>query len=402
MRRTVFVLSTVAVLMFSVVQLAAAQWKANHVTNQTDESLYVIHSTWRPAKDNIPSGFRTRGYYHLLAGETRKFYAWSDNSIYFRILRSDQAIKPNVNEVTFGFWVHPSRAFMIVSDELSAAVKLSDLSYVNRPRDGFVREDGFMKYSNGSVVNITSGWVSVVPDAPVPDAPDAGGVVDLPGAPPEGMVLIPAGTFQMGSNSGRGHEKPVHSVSIDAFYMDTHEVTNAEYTVFLNAKGKHADAGQIWLDIGGFGTRIELVAGAYRSMSEYTNHPVVNVSWYGAMAYAAWAGKRLPTEAEWEYAARGGLAGKKYPWGNTIDSSRANYDDHKKFFETTEVGSYPANGYGLHDMTGNVWEWCLDEYDRGFYASSPAQNPLSGSPDIQTLLDTYTSIKWFGVLRGGS
>jgi len=216
------------------------------------------------------------------------------------------------------------------------------------------------------------------------------------------MVLIPAGEFWMGSTSGDIDEKPVHSVYVDAFYMDTHEVTNAEYAAFLNAKGKHRDNGQIWLDIGDSDEKIEYVSGKYRARAGYENHPVIEVSWYGAMAYAEWAGKRLPTEAEWEYAARGGLSGRKYPWGDTIDSSRANYSAGK-IGGTTAVGKYTANGYGLHDMAGNVWEWCLDECDSSFYARSPARNPLYGANSIKWLLDNYTGVvkasRW---LRGGS
>ena len=228
-------------------------------------------------------------------------------------------------------------------------------------------------------------------------------VIDDPQPPAsstEGMVLIPAGEFQMGSNSGGSNEKPVHSVYIDAFYMDEYEVTNAEYAAFLNAKGKHTESGKTWLHIGSARARIEYVAGVYRAKGGYENHPVTYVSWYGAMAYAAWAGKRLPTEAEWEKAARGNLSGLTYPWGNTIDSSKANYDSHIN--DTTAVGEYTANGYGLYDMAGNVWEWCLDEYDSGFYAVSPSQNPLSGANSIEWILDNYTGVESSRVLRGGS
>ena len=214
---------------------------------------------------------------------------------------------------------------------------------------------------------------------------------DDPTSSTEGMVLIPAGEFQMGSNSGDSNEKPIHSVYIDAFYMDEYEVTNAEYAAFLNAKGKHTESGKTWLDIGSAHVRIEYVAGVYRVKAGYENHPVTFVSWYGAMAYAAWAGKRLPTEAEWEKAARGNLAGLTYPWGNTIDSSKANYNRH--IGDTTAVGEYTANGYGLYDMAGNVWEWCLDGYDIGFYAVSPSQNPLSGANSIEWILDNYTGVE---------
>ena len=223
---------------------------------------------------------------------------------------------------------------------------------------------------------------------------------DDPTSSTEGMVLIPAGEFQMGSNSGGSNEKPIHSVYIDAFYMDEYEVTNAEYAAFLNAKGKYTESGKTWLDIGAARVRIEYVAGVYRVKAGYENHPVTYVSWYGAMAYAAWAGKRLPTEAEWEKAARGNLSGLTYPWGNTLDSSKANYSGN--IGDTTAVGEYTANGYGLYDMAGNVWEWCLDGYDSGFYAVSPSQNPLSGANSIEWILDNYTGVKSSRVLRGGS
>ena len=218
--------------------------------------------------------------------------------------------------------------------------------------------------------------------------------------PYQNMELIPAGEFRMGDNSGGSTEKPVHSVYVDAFYMDKYEVTNAEYAEFLNAKGKHIDAGQTWLAVGHQNARIEYVNRAYRAKAGYEKHPVVMVSWYGAMAYAEWKGKRLPTEAEWEKAARGGLSGLKYPWGNGIDATNANYNLHVN--DTTVVGKYAANGYGLFDMSGNVWEWCLDEWNAGFYAVSPSQNPVSGANSIQWILDNYTGVNTNRVLRGGA
>ena len=216
----------------------------------------------------------------------------------------------------------------------------------------------------------------------------------------DGMVLIPAGDFQMGSNGGSGRERPVHTVYVDAFYMDTYEVTNAAYAAFLNTKGKHGDGGRVWFDLNDSDARIDLVGGVYRAEVGYEDHPVVDVSWYGAMAYSKWAGKRLPTEAEWEKAARGGLVGKVYPWGDTIDATQANYNWNVG--STTPVGQYPPNGYGLYDMAGNVWEWCLDEYQSGFYSNSPRQNPVAGGQPVNILLDNYTGVNTSRVLRGGS
>ena len=217
----------------------------------------------------------------------------------------------------------------------------------------------------------------------------------------QGMVLIPS-TFQMGSEDEDAYddEQPVHTVHVDAFYMDIHEVTNAQYKAFV-------DANPPWQkdqieDLFHNGDYLHHWEG-----NDYpdgkANHPVVDVSWYAAMAYAAWAGKRLPTEAEWEYAARGGLAGQRYPWGNTITHTNANYGEHVG--DTSPVGQYAANRYGLYDMAGNVWEWCLDAYDADFYAvSDNSRNPISGAMSIQELIDNFASVQRSPsrVLRGGS
>ena len=216
----------------------------------------------------------------------------------------------------------------------------------------------------------------------------------LDSAAPEDMVLIPEGKFQMGS-SALG-ERPVHTVYVDAFYMDAHEVTNAQYKEFVDANPrwgkyliprKYHDGNYL----------------KYWNMNGYPigkgNHPVTYVSWYGAMAYAQWAGKRLPTEAEWEKAARGDLVGRKYPWGDVIDRDKANYDNN----DTTPVGSYQSNGYGLYDMTGNVWEWCLDEYRVDYYETSPLRNPVAGANSIARVANNFTNVnKNPRVLRGGS
>lgn len=220
------------------------------------------------------------------------------------------------------------------------------------------------------------------------------------GAAPEGMVLIPAGEFQMGSNDGDSDEKPVHTVYVDAFYMDIYEVTNAQYKQFVNANpqwGKDRIPSN-YHD----GNYLKHWSGnTYPTDKE--KHPVRHVSWYAAMAYAQWAGKRLPTEAEWEKAARGGLIGKKYPWGNKIDSTKASYDKSRFLpTRTAAVGVYPANGYGLYDMAGNVWEWCLDAYDSDFYEDSPRHNPIAGADNVAHVIDNFTGIANNRVLRGGS
>ena len=216
---------------------------------------------------------------------------------------------------------------------------------------------------------------------------------------PSDMILIPAGDFQMGSNNNTD-EKPVHTVYIDAFYIDKYEVTNAQYKAFV-------DTNPQW--------RKDRIPSAYHNgnylkhwngnnhPSEKGNHPVAYVSWYGAMAYAQWTGKRLPTEAEWEKAARGGKSGLQYPWGNTISNGQANYGNHVG--DTTVVGNYAANGYGLYDMAGNVLEWCLDAYYSDFYFSSPHRNPLGGVNTIENadlVISDFVKVTTTRVARGGA
>ena len=203
------------------------------------------------------------------------------------------------------------------------------------------------------------------------------------------MVLIPGGTFEMGDHfyEGGANERPVHTVTLDEFYMDVTEVTNAQYRVFIQQTGHRQPSH--WTS----------------STYNQPDQPVVGVYWHDAMVYATWAGKRLPTEAEWEYAARGGLVGKRYPWGDEITHDNANYlgiGGKDKWSNAAPVGSFEANGYGLYDMAGNVWEWCLDEYDPGYYRKSPAVNPLSGHESIEAVTNNYEGVSRRWVLRGGN
>ena len=227
-------------------------------------------------------------------------------------------------------------------------------------------------------------------------------IVDIP-PPPEGMVTIPAGEFEMGSNDAeaRNNEQRVHTVYVATFYMDETEVTNVQYKEFL-LENPRWQKGRVAAKFGN-ANYLDLWNGN-NYPNEKGNHPVVHVSWYAAMAYAKWADKRLPSEAEWEYAARGGLKGKKYPNGNTLTPRDANFGNNLK--DTTPVSKYPKNGYKLFDMAGNVWEWCLDEYDAEFYFTFPrdgvARNPLSGANSVEWLMDNFTNIKGSRVLRGGS
>lgn len=212
------------------------------------------------------------------------------------------------------------------------------------------------------------------------------------------MVLIPSGEFQMGNNNADTDEKPVHSVFIDAFKIDIYEVTNAQYKEFVDA---NPEWGKDKIPRAYHDGYYLIHWNGNNYPTGKMHHPVVYVSWYAAMAYAEWVGKRLPTEAEWEKAARGGLVDKMFPWGDSIEPTNANY-----FMDTvggtTPVGSYFPNEYGLYDMAGNVREWCLDTYEPTFYVNSPKEKPIAGAENIDDVINDFINIKDTRVLRGGS
>lgn len=188
------------------------------------------------------------------------------------------------------------------------------------------------------------------------------------------MVLVPSGEFMMGGESEDDH-MPVHKVYIDSFFMDKYEVTNAQYQNYCDETGEPLP--EFWgMD-------------QFHCGPDFPDYPVVGINWSEANKYAEWAGKRLPTEAEWEYAARGGLVDNNYPYGPEADTSKACFTFKGVTKGSMPVGSYPANGFGLHDMSGNVVEWVADYYDKDYYKISPENNP-SGPEDGK-----------FKVIRGG-
>jgi formylglycine-generating enzyme required for sulfatase activity len=200
------------------------------------------------------------------------------------------------------------------------------------------------------------------------------------------MSVIPSGTYLRGSNHGGRDEMPRHVVHLSAFAMDVHPVTNEEFVLFLEAMGGEKDVNNNDI-IRLRESRIKRSCGKLNIESGYARHPVVGVTWYGAVAYAKWVGKRLPTEAEWEVAAYGGREDFIYPTGAQIEKTEANFFSS----DTTPVMSYSPNGFGLYDMAGNVYQWCQDWYDYHFYDSS-VQEPNNPKGPMQGV---------YRVLRGG-
>lgn len=200
------------------------------------------------------------------------------------------------------------------------------------------------------------------------------------------MVIIPPGSYSRGSNNGARDEVPVHTISLSSFALDIHPVTNEQFVRFLESMGGEKDSTNNDI-IRLRDSRIKRSAGKLNIESGYLKHPVVGVTWYGAAAYAKWIGKRLPTEAEWEIAAMGGLEDAIYPSGQKIDHTQGNFFSS----DTTAVMSYPPNGYGLYDLAGNVYEWCSDWYAYNYYDSS-VQEPDNPKGPHQGV---------YRVLRGG-
>ena len=211
------------------------------------------------------------------------------------------------------------------------------------------------------------------------------------------MVRIEDGDFMMGTADGFPYEGPPHRVRLDSFWIDQTEVTNAKFADFVKATDYTTTAEQLgnsgvflpanhqWTLIDGADWKHP--EGPDSNIDSRLDHPVVHVSWDDAAAYCDWAGKRLPTEAEYEYAARGGLENAEFAWGsefNPKEQFRANtwqgyFPDQDRgedgFSGVAPVKSFPPNGYGLYDITGNVWEWVQDWYDPNYYRVSPTNNP---------------------------
>jgi len=200
------------------------------------------------------------------------------------------------------------------------------------------------------------------------------------------MVVIPGGAYSRGSNGGARDEMPRHTITLAGFALDIHPVTNEQFVRFIQAMGGEKDRNNNDI-IRLRDSRIKRISGKLSIESGYWKHPVVGVTWYGAMAYANWIGKRLPTEAEWEAAAGCGREHCLYPTGTDIERTQANFFSA----DTTSVMSYPPNPFGLYDMAGNVYEWCQDWYAYNYYDASVLEpvNPMGPPQGV------------YRVLRGG-
>ncbi|HEX2037503.1 MAG TPA: SUMF1/EgtB/PvdO family nonheme iron enzyme [Chloroflexota bacterium] len=256
----------------------------------------------------------------------------------------------------------------------------------------------------GAATAATTTTAAAVATAGTPPESPAGPFQHVPlpeGGPSIELALIPAGPFLMGDVLDRSPERdtrPVHEVELDAYYIARTTVTNAQFAWFVSRTGYRTTREQ---------------AGYPEQWRHYAlpgreRYPVICINWIDAAAFAVWAGLRLPTEAEWEKAARGGLEGADYPWGNAQPHEDATARDRCNWrgasykpglvplneagWGLTPVGSYPPNGYGLYDTSGNVWEWVADLYSDRYYETSPRRNPLG--PEVDSNNRYSPLVRW--------
>jgi formylglycine-generating enzyme len=197
----------------------------------------------------------------------------------------------------------------------------------------------------------------------------------------EQMVLVDGGVFEMGKENAEFDEKPVHKVKVNDFYLAKYELSNRLYCIFLNENWNQNEGTVDWVDLNSKDVQIEFTNGRFRPKEGFENHAVLEISWYGAHAFCAWLSKksgltyRLPYEAEWEYAARGGKYAKGYTFSGGNDIGNVAWYYYNSDYKTHPVGTKRPNELGIHDMSGGVWEWCTDWYAEDYYSKSPYDNP---------------------------
>jgi len=238
------------------------------------------------------------------------------------------------------------------------------------------------------------------PTAPAPTAAVVHQAGETMVSPADGMslVYIPAGEFEMGSTSGNPDSAPIHTVALNGYWMDSTEVTNAMFATFLNTVGNQTEGGTTWVNPRSLLVQIQEKDGKWQFQPDKGNYPIVGVSWYGAAAYCEWTGRRLPTEAEWEYAARG-EDGRRFPWGNEVDCKHARYSGCGK--GTLKVDALPlgVSPFGIFNMAGNVAEWVNDRYAADYYQESTMLNPIGPSNGYSRVVrggywgDTYLALR---------
>ncbi|OYT14540.1 MAG: sulfatase [Bacteroidetes bacterium 4572_77] len=206
-------------------------------------------------------------------------------------------------------------------------------------------------------------------------------------------IKVSGGTFQMGSNNEASDEQPIHPVTLSNFEITKYEITNGEYCEFLNNISCNSNGsynGTEYIDMDDKDCQINYSGGQFIPKSEKNDFPAIEISWYGSNAFAQWAGGRLPTEAEWEFAARGGVSASSTIYAGSNNNDDVAWDIGNSNTQTNEVGTKAKNELGIHDMSGNVWEWCNDWYHNGYYSISPTDNPQGPTKGSAN------------VLRGGS